>query len=100
MCCSFMKLKQGNWGFSVTASLWPSPFLSIFAFSYFFIFLKTITFIHVPIVYVLFVLVIVGDGGGGCVCMCTNANPITCGIGVRNQLVGLVLYFHHAGPRD
>lgn len=53
-----------------------------------------------PIVYVLFVLVIVGDGGGGCVCMCTNANPITCGIGVRNQLVGLVLYFHHAGPRD
>lgn len=99
MGCSFMKLKQGNWGFSGTASLWPSPFLSIFAFSYFFIFFKkNISFIHVSIVYVLFILVIVVVGV--CVRMCTNANPITCGVGIRNQLVGLVLYFHHAGPRD
>lgn len=76
------------------ASLWPSPFLSIFAFSYFFILLKKYIF-HVPIVYVLCVLVIVVGG----VCVCMNANPITRR-GVRNQLVDLVLYFHHAGPRD
>lgn len=73
-----------------------SKHFCLFLFLHFF--KKNITFIHVPIVYVLFILVFVV--GGGCVCVCTNANPITCGVGARNQLVGLVLYFHHAGSRD
>lgn len=73
-----------------------SKHFCLFLFLHFF--KKNISFIHVSIVYVLFILVIVVVGV--CVRMCTNANPITCGVGIRNQLVGLVLYFHHAGPRD
>lgn len=62
MGCSFMKLNQGNWGFSATASLWPSPFLSIFAFSYFFIFLKRILHLFMCplcVCYVFLLLVVV-----------------------------------------